>query len=70
MADNGSKGSDVMKIELEKKKLALAVTKARAAKEEIEMKILERQLDIERMRDHSRLQDDVIKQAEDKLAEL
>lgn len=46
--------------ELEKKKLELQFMKASAAKIELECKILEREDDIKRMKDHIKLQEDII----------
>jgi len=54
--------------ELEKIKLKVKISKAKASIEEIECKILEREIDIERMREHIELQKTEIKKAEEEFA--
>ena len=63
-------GRSNLQLELDKKKLLFSITKAKTAKEEIEMKILEKQLEIERLQDHSLLQDEVITKAEEKISKV
>lgn len=46
-----------LELELELKKLRLSITKAETAKEDIDMKIMEAEVNVERMRNHKKLQD-------------
>lgn len=62
-------GIEIKKI-LELKKLELKISKAKTAKEELEVKIMERKLDISRMEDHLALQDTVILDAKEELRKI
>jgi uncharacterized coiled-coil protein SlyX len=46
--------------QLEVKKLELSVSKAKVVIEELELKIQERMIDVERMREHIKLQQDIV----------
>lgn len=59
-----------MEKSLELKKLQLVISRAENMKLELDMKIDERILDIERMKEHLALQDRVIDEAKQKLKEL
>jgi len=52
---------------IESMKLKLSVSKAKSAIEEIELRILEREIDIDRMREHIELQKAVIAESEAKI---
>ena len=64
----------MIKVELEKelkiKKLELTIRKAETAKEELDYKMLEKKVEVERMKEHRDLQDEAIKKAKDELKEL
>ena len=62
--------SEELNRKLQMQKLQLSISKARTAKEEIECKILERQVDIERLKEHAQLQDEVIEKSSAELAAL
>ena len=51
---------DQLQKQLETKKLELSISKARVVIEELELKIQERMIDVERMKDHIKLQQDII----------
>ena len=59
-----------LELQLELKKLKLAITRAEAAKEEIDMKTMEAQVNVERMKKHQKLQDEVIVQKREEILEL
>jgi hypothetical protein len=48
---------------IEEKKLYLRISKANAAKDELELQIMEREVEIQRIKDHLLLQDKVIAEA-------
>jgi len=68
MAETRKKSA--LEQELEKRRLKLTITKAEAAKEEIEMKIMEHRINIERMEDHLKLQDERIAEAKANLSSI
>ena len=51
-------------MDLDKKKKELQILKAKASKSELEYKIMEREQDIKRMKDHIKLQDEIITKLE------
>lgn len=53
-----------------KKKLQLAITKAKTNKEDYELKVLERKLDIERIEKEIEKQEEQIKKCQEELAEF
>ncbi len=55
---------------IELKKLQLSIAKAEAVKLELDMKIDERKLDIDRMLEHISLQDQIILETNKKIGEL
>ena len=57
-------------MSLEKKKIMLSIQKAMTAKLELEVKIAEREADIERMSDHIELQDKRIDELNEELKNL
>lgn len=59
-----------MEKALELKKLQLSISRAENAKLELDMKIDERIIDIERMKEHLKLQDKVIEDSKNKIKEL
>ncbi len=59
-----------MELELERKRLLVAISKAESAKIELDMKKTECLLNIQRTEDHIKLQDDRITKTKKELAEL
>ena len=59
-----------MEMALKRKKLEMRIRKANNAKEDLDLKILEAQLQIKRMSDHKVLQDEEIEKAQVELDEL
>ena len=59
--------AEELQKQLETKKSKLSISRAQVAVEELEMKIAERELDIQRMKDHIALQLEVINNAEKEL---
>lgn len=58
-----------MSNKLETMKVQVAIKKVEAAKAELEMKILERLEDIERMKEHIDIQDEKLKELKQELGE-
>ena len=58
-----------LEYSLEIKKLKLSITKAETAKEDIDMKVLEAEVNVERMNNHKELQDKHIAEIKQELEE-
>ena len=55
---------------IEEKRIHLRISKAKAAKDELELQIMEREVEIQRIRDHLVLQDKVIAEANKELESI